>query len=178
MIAMNGEGGIDRARLLDLSGRSRKDQYGLARSYRLTAFGCPAGGCLLTDPIFAKRLGDLFRHNPGCTMDDATLLKTGRHFRLSPSIKLIVGRNKAENDRLQASARENDLFLMPVSFRGPSALIIGPADEEAISVSANIMASYAKDCAFPVTVASGRDRSCRHHVAAHLPVDIDRLRIA
>ena len=40
------EGVVDREKLLDLSGRSRKGQYRLAREYDLKEFGCPAGGCL------------------------------------------------------------------------------------------------------------------------------------
>ncbi|MGD0231855.1 MAG: hypothetical protein ABSC19_16125 [Syntrophorhabdales bacterium] len=169
------EGVIDRGRLLSLSGRSRKGQYGLAQDYGLTEFGCPAGGCLLTDSLFAGRLRDLFLFNPDCTMYDAALLKTGRHFRLSPSTKLIVGRNKEENDRLRGLAQAGHLFLLPVSFTGPSGLLVGPADGDTIGISANIMASYAKNCVFPVTVASGSAGSERH-VVDRLPIDLDPLR--
>ena len=123
------EGTVDREKLLDLSGRSRKGQYRLAREYDLKEFGCPAGGCLLTDPIFAGKLRDLFRHNPECTMADAAMLKIGRHFRLAEKTRLIVGRNKEENERLAGLSRADGLLLKPLSFVGPSGLLIGETDE-------------------------------------------------
>ena len=172
------EGVIDRQRLLDFAGRSRKGQYRLAREYELKEFGCPAGGCLLTDSIFAARLRDLFRFDPGCTMYDAALLKIGRHFRLSDAIKLIVGRNQAENDQIRNLSQAGHMLLIPVSFRGPSALIAGPGGDEAIRTSANIMAAYSKDCAFPVTVTVTQGRGpTEERVVEQLPIDLDKLRI-
>ncbi len=170
------EGIVDRERLLDLAGRSRKGQYKLAREYDLKEFSCPGGGCLLTDSIFAARLRDLFRYNPECTMADAAMLKIGRHFRLSDKTKLIVGRNKQENERLAGLSRAGHLLLTPVSFVGPTGLLIGEFDEAAIALSANIMASHAKSCGFPLTVESASGASSIR-VIDNLSIDIERLRI-
>ena len=52
------KGWIDRSRLLKIRGRSRKPQIELARTYGLTDYPCPAGGCLLTDAGFAGRMMD------------------------------------------------------------------------------------------------------------------------
>lgn len=46
------EGWLDRSRLLDLRGRSRKRQMALAELYGLRDYPTPAGGCLLTTPFF------------------------------------------------------------------------------------------------------------------------------
>jgi hypothetical protein len=170
------EGIVDRERLLDLAGRSRKGQYRLAADYDLKEFSCPGGGCLLTDPIFAARLRDLFRYNPDCTMNDAAMLKIGRHFRVSDKTKLIVGRNKQENERLAGLSLAGRLLLTPVSFVGPSGLLIGEIDETAIDMSANIMASHAKNTGGPLTVELSNGASARR-VVDHLSVDIERLRI-
>jgi tRNA U34 2-thiouridine synthase MnmA/TrmU len=170
------EGVVDREKLLDLAGRSRKGQYRLAREYDLKEFGCPAGGCLLTDVIFAGRLRDLFRYHPECTMADAAMLKIGRHFRLSDKIRLIVGRNKEENERLAGLIRAGGLLLTPASFLGPSGLLIGEMDEAAIHVSANILASYAKNCSFPLTVELSNGSLSRRTVD-HLSIDLERLRV-
>ena len=170
------EGIVDREKLLDLAGRSRKGQYRLAEEHDLKEFSCPGGGCLLTDSIFAGRLRDLFRYNPECTMNDAAMLKIGRHFRLSDKTKLIVGRNKQENERLAGLPLARDLLLTPVSFVGPSGLLIGEVDEAAIGVSANIMASHAKNCTFPLTVDLGSGASMRR-VIDRLSIDIEGLRI-
>ena len=113
------EGIIDRQRLLAFSGRSRKPQIALADEYGLKDYPCPAGGCLLTDPEFAKRMRDLITHKPDFNINDVQLLKIGRHFRLTPEAKLIVGRNQEENQRLSSLAQEHDLSLWPTQTKGP-----------------------------------------------------------
>lgn len=163
------EGVVDRERLLSISGRSRRPQYKLAEEYDLKEFGCPAGGCLLTDPVFAAKLRDLFRFSPGCTMADAALLSIGRHFRLSETAKVILGRNQGENEHLRAVARPGELFLKPLSFTGPSSVLVGEKSSDHIAVAANLMASYARDCEFPVTV-EGTDGD-----SGPASYDIDRI---
>jgi len=170
------EGIVERQKLLDFSGRSRKGQYRLVREYDLKEYSCPAGGCLLTDPLFAHRLRDLFRFNPDCSMHDAALLKIGRHFRLSEETKLIVGRNREENDRLHGLSRAGHLLMEPVSFTGPSGLLVGKADKTFIALSANVLAFHAKNCTFPVTVETS-DGAPLRHVVDRLPLDLDRIRI-
>ena len=94
-------GWVERARLLAIRGRSRSGQLALAKREGVELFGCPSGGCLLTDPVIARRLKDLFRYFPEYDMRDVTLVTFGRHFRLQPDLKVILGRNQAENERLQ-----------------------------------------------------------------------------
>ncbi len=170
------EGIVDRNRLLDFAGRSRKGQYRLAEEFDLKEFSCPGGGCLLTDSIFAARLRDLFRYNPDCTMGDAAMLKIGRHFRLSDKTKLIVGRDRQENERLTGLSLAGHLLLTPVSFTGPSGLLIGQTDESLIGISANIMAHHAKDPSFPLTVGLGKG-DATDRMIDRLAVDIEALRI-
>jgi adenylyl- and sulfurtransferase ThiI len=43
------KGILDRGKLLDFTGRTRRPQYDLAESFHLKEFSCPGGGCLLTD---------------------------------------------------------------------------------------------------------------------------------
>jgi tRNA U34 2-thiouridine synthase MnmA/TrmU len=47
---------VDREKLLKIQGRSRKPQIHLADHYGIRDYPCPAGGCLLTDPVFPLRL--------------------------------------------------------------------------------------------------------------------------
>ncbi len=93
------EGLVDRARFLDLCGRSRKRQIALAESYGLTAYGSPAGGCLLTDKDFGARLADAFAHGEDRPRD-MNLLKIGRHFRLPSGARAVVGRDEKENEEI------------------------------------------------------------------------------
>jgi tRNA-uridine 2-sulfurtransferase len=127
------EGLVDRTRLMDINGRSRKRQMALAATYGLTDYPAPAGGCLLTDPIFSRRLKELLAHSPDPELREIELLKTGRHFRLQPRLKIIIGRNKKENDAIEGLAEEQDLTARCLGFPGPVVLALGsptPADGE------------------------------------------------
>ncbi|HUH66697.1 MAG TPA: 7-cyano-7-deazaguanine synthase, partial [Syntrophales bacterium] len=82
------EGIVDRQKLLAISGRSRKEQIGLAERFSISDYPCPAGGCLLTDKEIAARLRDLFDHVPDYDMTDLHFLKIGRHFRFNSVLKV------------------------------------------------------------------------------------------
>jgi tRNA-uridine 2-sulfurtransferase len=45
------KGWVDREKLLDISGRSRKPQMKMAEDFNIKDYPCPAGGCLLTDRV-------------------------------------------------------------------------------------------------------------------------------
>ena len=138
------KGWVDRQKLLDFTGRSRKPQIKLAAQYGIRDYPCPAGGCLLTDPNFAKRIRDLMVHDPYFALNDVHLLKIGRHFRLSPDLKLVVGRHEDDNQKLQAFAREQDIVLKVRHFPGPLSLLRGKTGEEGIEKAAAITVRYGK----------------------------------
>lgn len=147
------EGWIDRSKLLAIRGRSRKPQIELAASYNIKNYPCPAGGCLLTDRIFASRMRDLVEHVPDFTINDVNLLKVGRHFRLSPGVKAVVGRDEAECIRIEALNREKDILLEDADRPGPLTLIRGEADQKEIELAAAIAARYCKPGAESIRVA-------------------------
>lgn len=138
------EGWVDREKLLNISGRSRKPQIELAGHFGIRDYPCPAGGCLLTDPGFAKRMKDLLLHNPGFSLNDVHLLKMGRHFRLSQLVKLIVGRNEEENQKIQTFAQGKDILLKVSTFPGSLSLLRGKFDDKDIGKAAAITAHYSK----------------------------------
>jgi tRNA U34 2-thiouridine synthase MnmA/TrmU len=135
---------VDREKLLKIQGRSRKPQIGLAEHYDIRDYPCPAGGCLLTDPSFAKRMKDLMKNVPNFSLNDVHLLKIGRHFRLSGGVKLVVGRNKEENQKIQTFAREEDILLKILNFPGPLSLLRGKPEKGEIGKAAAITAHYSK----------------------------------
>jgi tRNA-uridine 2-sulfurtransferase len=116
------EGWVDRDKLLDLSGRTRRPQIALAAEWGIDEYPCPAGGCLLTDKGFSSRLRDLFDHHPDCTPADVQVLKLGRHFRTPDGGKLVVARNDGENRRLTALAPAGTLAHL-VEIPGPLVLV-------------------------------------------------------
>jgi tRNA-uridine 2-sulfurtransferase len=138
------EGWVDRERLLRIQGRSRKPQIELAEHYGIHDYPCPAGGCLLTDPGFSRRMKDLILHAPDFSLNDVHLLKMGRHFRLSPKVKLVVGRNNEENQKIQTFAQEEDILLKLSSFPGPLSLLRGEPDGTEIEEAASITVRYSK----------------------------------
>ena len=140
---MEKKGLVDRDALLDFSGRTRKPQIRLARQLGITDYPAPAGGCLLTDPNYSRKAKDLLEHMADAGRADFELLKYGRHIRLSPMAKLVVGRNMAENSRIISLYRPRcDVKLFMKGIPGPVGLIPRGADDDAIKTAAGICAGY------------------------------------
>ncbi len=136
------EGWVRREDLLDFSGRSRKPQMEMARKLGIHEYPAPAGGCLLTDVIFSRRLKDLIAHSPLPEIREIELLKVGRHFRVGSHAKLVVGRNHRENDKIRLLAQVEDLLLRTESVPGPTALVVGEISPEAEEMCASVTAAY------------------------------------
>ncbi len=136
------KGWVDRQAMLAISGRSRRPQMELAESFELHDYPCPAGGCRLTDPQFAARIRDLLEHRPDFTINDTRLLKVGRHFRLSPHTKAVVGREEPENERLTALAEPADVSMEPAEVPGPLTVLRGESQEPMLQLAAAITARY------------------------------------
>ena len=136
------EGKVNRERLLALQGRGRKDQMELARRYGITDYAAPAGGCLLTDPMFSKRLKDLFAHQPGFRVRDIELLKYGRHFRIGDTLKVIVGRKRSDNEAIRYLAEDTDRMLHVADYPGPTVLIPYGGDDLDCQKAASLCLLY------------------------------------
>lgn len=137
------EGMVDRNKLLDISGRSRKPQIALAEGFDIKDYPCPAGGCLLTDPEFAKRIEDLIKYD-SLNMANVKLLKVGRHFRLAKDAKLIIGRDEAENSLVEAQAKDGDICFRLEDYPGPFSILRGNADSGLLKYAASIVAYHTK----------------------------------
>ncbi len=139
------EGIVDREKLLAFSGRSRKPQIDLAEKLGVKDYPCPAGGCLLTDPVIAARLRDLFAHVPDYDLADLHLLRIGRHFRLNLGLKVILGRNKLENEQIEALAKPGSVIFRPLDFRGPTCLASGNLETQTEEMIGELMARYCQE---------------------------------
>jgi hypothetical protein len=154
------EGTVDRSKLLAITGRSRKPQMRLAKEIGLNEYPCPAGGCLLTDPVYARKVRDLLERSE-LTMENVVLLGIGRHFRLHDCAKLIVGRDQNENTRLESLAREGDVVLSTFPLPGPVALLRN-GDNGSIELSAMICAAHSdvrNESEVPVSWRRAQDSS-------------------
>ena len=135
-------GKVDRQRLLDIHGRSRKRQMALAADYGIKEYPSPGGGCILTKAGFADRLRDLFTTQENVGLHDVELLKWGRHLRLPSGRRVVVGRVHADNVRLQELARGEDLMLRVKGVPGPTGLLAAKASVQEVELAANIVAAY------------------------------------
>jgi tRNA-uridine 2-sulfurtransferase len=163
------EGKVQREQLLAISGRGRKIQIELAEHYGISDYSPPAGGCLLTDPMFAKRLKDLFNYHRDYSRRDIELLKFGRHFRVNEQTKIVVGRNRLDNEAIQTLTEEGDVTVYMTSFRGPTVLIPGGGDTEMVYLAATLCARYSdapKDEPVAVTCLRGSGTSSLEVMAA------------
>ena len=174
------EGWVDRERLHDFNGRSRKPQMALAESFGFTDWAQPAGGCcFLTDPNYSHKLADLWqaRGTKEYELDDIMLLKVGRHLRPRPHFKLIVAREGGENNFLTGYRRQF-AHLEPVSHGGPLTLVDGVLDDADVELAARIVGRYSQGREAPaVTVrytplgGSARDITVAPLPVAQLPAD-------
>jgi tRNA-specific 2-thiouridylase len=139
-------GVVNRAKLRGISGRSRQEQLGLARERAIELFGCPAGGCLLTDPNIARRMQDVFDRCEDWDLRDAKLATLGRHFRLNDRLKVIVGHNEAENVRLAGLAQGLPVAEL-ASHAGPSAVLRGEYAESDLDSVGRLIRHYARKVA-------------------------------
>jgi len=121
------EGRVDRERLLDLQGRSRKPQMALAEAYGITDYPQPGGGCILTKEGFGNKLAKLLELFPDPGAREVELLKWGRHFLLPQGGLCILGRNQADNRRLESLAVGSDILLRSGSHPGPIGLLLPAA---------------------------------------------------
>lgn len=136
---------VDRNRLGSISGRSRKKQIEMAKQFNVVDYPAPAGGCRLTDSAFSARLRDLFDLVPDFGKRDLYLLHHGRHFRLDPGTRIVVGRSEADNGMIETLyVPETDTFMRMVDLPGPLVLIPRAVSPDMVERAAAICASYTK----------------------------------
>lgn len=149
------EGWVDRARLLSLEGRSRTRQFELAAHYGIADYPMPAGGCRLTEPNFSRRLRELRDHEGLDDVAGIRLLRLGRHFRLGPRLKIVVGRSEEDNAAIEGFAGPGDWLLNAEDIPGPTVLVPGSASEDQLQFAASVAARYSDAAAgAQVTVAA------------------------
>ena len=181
------KGWISLAHCPSIQGRQRKIQLELARKYNLR-YTPPAGGCLLTNVEYGRKVRDLLQADGALTVDSLRLLSTGRHFRLSPNYKGIIGRNRQENRELcryfyQHRWDSNLYLLKGRGAPGPLTLGVGRPDSEAQKTLAHLTAHYGdhpKQVTVTVKVLSAGPDHRREEIAVfndptHL--DLDKFRI-
>lgn len=137
-------GWVDRTRLLDMQGRSRREHPAIGARYGLALSASSGGGCCLTEPHFAARLRDLRRHHALREPFAVQLLHYGRHFRLTDAVICIVGRTEADNEAMAALVPPGALVLSMANIPGPLAILSAGATDEHILTAARLCARYSR----------------------------------
>ncbi|MEJ2106925.1 MAG: hypothetical protein P8X48_06290 [Acidiferrobacteraceae bacterium] len=169
------ESWVDREKLLDFNGRSRKPQMALAENFGFRDYAQPAGGCcFLTDANYSHKLADLWaaRGERRYELDDIMLLKVGRHLRPADHFKVIVARDDGEN-RFLHGYRKRFAHLHATSHKGPLVLVDGNPDDRDLELAARLVARYsqgrdAERVCVSITGANGNERELE---VAPLPAD-------
>jgi len=136
------KGWVDREKLLDIHGRSREVQMKLAKKWGIENYESPSGGCLLTDENFSKKIKDHINFDK-FDLEDIDVLKWGRHFRLPDNAKLIVSRNKEENQKIKEMNLSKYIkFSLPLP--GPLSIITKNTSKKDKELAAKIALTYSK----------------------------------
>jgi len=137
------KGLIDRADLLDISGRSRKRQMELAAEWGIRDYPSPAGGCLLTDPQYAGRVF-LLRDMGLFSVEHLRAARRGRLCPLGERAFLLVGRNDQDNRLLLADAPDDARMLELADHPGPLACLIGEASPAELQTAKGLVIRYSR----------------------------------
>ena len=140
------KGWVNREKLYDITGRSRKTQIEMAEKYGIKDYPTPAGGCLLTDSIFSGKLKDILYIQKDYEIRELNLLQYGRHFRINEKNKVIVGRSEQDNNNiLKYYNKDKDILIKALSMPSPFALIVsGRETSKMEQVGSLLCASYTK----------------------------------
>ena len=168
-------GWVSRENLMGFSGRSRKPQMRLAEVFGIRDYPSPAGGCLLTDVTFSRRLKDLFSSRSAPEVRELELLKIGRHFRMAPGTKVVVGRNQKENETILALAAEEDLLSQTIHVPGPAVLAVGEISKETEDIAVGLTVCYS-DARGPSLVETSLRRNGMERERTDFPRSKDYFR--
>ncbi len=85
----------------------------------------------------------MFDHQQTYEERELHLLKHGRHLRLNPGSKIIVGRTQQDNDKIMSYYNsEEDLWMKSEKIPGPSVLMPHGGSPDDVRLAASICVSY------------------------------------
>ena len=125
-----------------ITGRGRKEQFEIARSFNINSFESPAGGCLLTDKSISVRIKEMLMHE-NFKETELELLNIGRHFRIN-SNRFVVSRNKKETQAMTEKFKNTQPFLKCKDAPGAVGVFMDSPSTDEIELAASIIKRYSK----------------------------------
>ncbi len=148
------DGVLRRDGLHGFTGRGRREQIKLAKSFGMVDFPNGAGGCILTDVNLASRIEAVYNNelpflsSDNLTVTDIRLLLMGRHFSLPGGRWLVLGRNQRENEQLIELKGEDDIILFMPERPGPTGLLrfysLGSFVAEEFRLESSLVVAYGR----------------------------------
>lgn len=170
------KGLVDREKLLAIEGRSRKEQMALADHFGVKGYPSSGGGCLLTEKLYANKLGLLREQGRLYDRTAVDLLKLGRHFLLPDGAKAIIGRNQSENVLMREYAARSDYFIIrPIGTPGPTTLLEDNATDDDIATALSLCAAYCDKTAGHVRIRRFKGETLLEETPT-IPMSRDRAR--
>jgi len=172
------KGLVDREKLLAIRGRSRKPQMELAKNYGIEEYPSPAGGCMLTDPVFSIRLRNLYEIEGEPSVREVNMIQFGRVFQSSENAIIIIARNEQESKRLVEFAGPGDLVLEVEGFPGPITVV--PKNSfggETLFEAAALTARYSKAKAAPEVDVSSLVHGSEQKTIIHISQPSDAVEV-
>ncbi|MEA1917578.1 MAG: 7-cyano-7-deazaguanine synthase [Campylobacterota bacterium] len=136
-------GWIDREKLEAINGRNRERQMQLVVEYGLQDIETPGGGCLLTEEHFSKKIRDFVQYDD-LHVKDIPVIKHGRHLRLPDGAKLVIGRDKDDNQYIINIENEKFIHIKTDGIVGPHSLLSADASQADRDLSAKIILTFCK----------------------------------
>lgn len=122
---------VDRNKLYDIRGRTRKRQMELVKKYDIKIYPSSGGGCILTDSEYSKKLRLLKSKWLDFTANDTEIIKYGRVFWILNKsdesylkwILVVVGRNSDDCKKLIELVQKKDYLIELKKDFGPTTLV-------------------------------------------------------
>ena len=138
---------VDRGRLCDISGRSRRPQMEMAKQFGIIDIPQPGGGCIPTETDYGQRLRKLISIEPDFNGSDAKILQHCRPI-WEGDVLFAVARNQADCAALENLTKPGDFMFAPQNFPGPIVLArnFGPTicQEEIKAAGKKYILQYSK----------------------------------
>lgn len=126
------EGLVNREKFFDIQGRRRKKQIELAKKFNIQ-YPHPAGGCLLCEKSYSRRLKDLLKNKEKISEIDIETLRFFRHFRSKfTNKKIIIGKNEKENLMLENLNKQLKWNIIIPEKAGPTAIFEDKNDKDLV----------------------------------------------
>ena len=119
---------IDREKLLNIQGRTRKRQIELAKKFNIK-YPDSGGGCLLCEKDYCIKINDILKNKSikEIKPEEIQLLRIGRHFRTKNG-KIILGKDHKQNNEIEFLNKKLKHNISIPTTPGPTAIFENKKD--------------------------------------------------